>query len=90
MKNYAKYLNFDCFWKKLNRPLTKVIKRCSKYDIPRLYHLAVLLKLDVNNFDNYSSPWHIINSPVSGFRGICPDMKTKFPDLIPWEYVPMA
>lgn len=59
IKNRAHELNFDYYWKKLNRPLSDVIKRCSKYDIPRLQHLQVLLKLGTYNLENITNRKYI-------------------------------
>jgi hypothetical protein len=31
-----------------------------------------------------------INSPVVGLTGTCPEINNKFPDLMAWEYGPIA
>ena len=67
IKNHEKELNFDYYWKKLNRPLNDIIKRCSKYDIPRIQHLQVLLKLGNYNLEN-----------VSNRKYICEKVKRKY------------
>lgn len=51
---YSSDFHFKYQWKKLNRPLTNVIKRCSKYDIPRIKHLQTILKMGNYNVKRYS------------------------------------
>jgi hypothetical protein len=31
-----------------------------------------------------------VNSPVVGLTGTCPEINNRFPDLIAWEYGPIA
>ena len=59
VKQHDEELNFDYYWKKLNRPLSNVIKRYSKYDIPRIKHLQVLLKLENCNLNNIANRKYI-------------------------------
>lgn len=55
IEDLSDQLNFSYYWCKLNRPLSTIIKRCSKFDIPRLEHLKNLLKLGNANLLDYSN-----------------------------------
>lgn len=61
IKHYNKELNFDYYWKKLNRTSSNIIKRHAKHDIPRIRHLQVLLKLEYCNLKNIANRKYICN-----------------------------